>query len=351
MLNILVVNFKHMVKDEKVLIIILTAPVFILFILGLLIPGEETVMNIKIGIVDYANSAESKYIIEQLTKDASYKVTIMGEEELYSLLEEQFISIGLIIPQNSNEKSIRILKTDNFSDQVIQNKVNNILKELTLLKRVPSVNQNDQIPINYIDRYRSTKLNLILGFFINYMMYSMIYITNEFTELKRQRILKRCYTMPYSSFSLLGGIMLSFFLLLGLQMIILNIFSYLFYQEFLIANLWGGIALFAPFILVILGIGIIISKTIKNPDLTAVIANLIIVPTGTISGTFLPKQMIPSFLERFAFLSPQFWVANGIEKLNQGQVLDILPNTMVLILLACCLLAVSSYNFKGMLQI
>lgn len=350
MLSIIVVNLKRMFKDKKVLISILIVPVIITFLFGMIMPSEEATLSIELGLVDYANSNESRYIIDQLTKDSIYNVKMMGEEELSRLLEDNYIGIGIILPKNLKEaKSAHILKSDNNYYQVVQNKLNNILKELTLLRKIPNKNEKNDIHINYINHYSSTKMNFTLGFFINYMMFSMVYICYELIELKKYRILRRSYTMSQSSFSLLGGIMLSIFLLLVIQIIILNLFSYILYKEFLISTL-GGIALFLPFILVILGIGIILAKVIKNPDLTALIANLIIIPTGIVSGTFLPRQMLPSFLGRFSFLSPQYWVFNGIEKLNQGLFFEILPNTLILILLALCLLTASSYNFKEMLQ-
>lgn len=351
MLNIVFVNLKRLLKDKKALIGILMAPVLIMIVFGFIAPNEQSTMSMEIGLVDYSNSPESQYVIQQLINDPVYNIQIMSEKELYDALRNKYISIGMILPKNLiEEKRLRILKTKNSPYRVLQNKVNNILKELVILGEVPSINEEDQVPILYSNRYQSKKMSFILGFVINFMMFSMVYIINELMDLKKWGILRRCFTTPHSSFSLLGGIMLSMFFLLGIQIIMVNIIGYILYKEFLISSLIGGIALFTPFILVILGIGIIIARAWKNPDLTPVIANLIIIPTGMISGTFLPKQMLPSFLEKFAFLAPQYWVANGIEKLNQGQVIEILPNSLVLILFAFCLLAICSYNFKGMLQ-
>lgn len=351
MLSVAVVNLKRMLKDKKALIGILMAPIIVMFLLGFIVPNGQSSMSIEIGVVDYANSTESKYILHQLTKDTVYDVKMMREEELYDELQNKYISMGMILPKDLGiGKKIRIINGENRTCQVLQNKVNNILKEITLLGEVPSIKEEIKAPINYINRYNSSKMSFILGFVINFMMFSMIYIINELMDLKRWRVLRRCYTTPHSSFSLLGGIVLSMFFLLGIQIIMINLLAYILYKEFLITSLFGGIVLFVPFILVILGIGIIVSKIWKNPDLSPIIANLIIIPTGMISGTFLPKGMLPSYLEKFAFLAPQYWIANGIEKLNQGLKLEILPNALILTLIALCLLTVSSYDFKGMLK-
>lgn len=350
MINIAIVNLKRMLKDKKALIGILMAPVIIMFIFGLIIPNGEAIMTLDIGVVDYSNSNESEFIINELKKDETYNVVIMEENEINSDIKNKFISMGLVIPKELvNGKNIKILKTENSQYQLLQSKINNILRELAFLESVPNL-QEDNRAIEYISNYVSTKWDFIMGFIINFMMFSMIYIINELMDLKKMNILKRCYTTPYSSFSLLGGIMLSMFFLLGLQIIVINIMTYILFQEFLIKNIIGGIILFTPFILVVLGIGIIISKIWKNPDVTPIIANIIIIPLGMVSGTFMPKGMLPSFLDKFAFVAPQYWIGNGIEKLNQGQMLEIMPNVIVLTLIALCLLSVSSYNFKGMLQ-
>lgn len=351
MVNIALVNLKRMLKDKKALIGILIAPVIIMFIFGFIVPNGESDMSLDIGVVDYANSTESQYIINQLNKDTTYNVRIMEDNELNNEIKDKFISMGLVIPKKlGKDEDIKIIKTENSQYQLFKNKINNILRELEFLKGVPALNEKLSTPIQYINNYVSTKLDFIMGFIINFMMYSMIYIITELMDLKKTNILRRCYTAPYSSFSLLGGIMLSMFFLLGLQIIIVNIMSYILFKEFLIQNIIGGTLLFTPFILVVLGIGVIISKIWKNSDLTPVIANLIIIPLGMVSGTFMPKGMLPSFLDKFAFLAPQYWIGTGIEKLNQGQMFEIMPNVAILTLIALCLLSVSSYNFKAMLQ-
>lgn len=344
MFNIAMVNLKKMLKDKKALIGIIMAPVIIMVLLSFV--GMNTSSEITIGLVDYSNSHGSRYIINQLEKDTSIKVSQMSEDAIYENLKKQNLTTGIVIPKDFNNQ-VKILKTDDNTYYVLKNKINNIMKELILIGEVSD--EQKKSTVRYINYYQSSKKKFMAGFIINFMMFSMIYIINELMDLKKYNILKRCYTTPHNSFQLLGGIMIAMFLLIMIQLVAVNVMSLILFKELLFSNIIGAFIIFIPFIFAILGLGLLIARIWKNPDLTPVIANLIIIPTGMVSGTFMPKEMLPDFLTKFAFLAPQYWVANGLQNINESFSLA-LPSLVVLVLLALCLLAISSYNFSTLLK-
>lgn len=344
MFKIAMVSLLKMLKDKKAIIGIIIAPVIIMFMLSFM--GNGTPSDITIGLMDYNKSDMSEFLISQLEKDTTIHVRQMSEEEINENLEKQNISVGIVIPKDFNNQ-VNILKTDENAYYVLKNKVNNILKELILIGNVPEIQKINHV--KYINHYKSSNKTFIIGFLINFMMYSMIYIITELMDLKKNNILKRCYTTPHNSFQLLGGIMIAMFFLVLIQFVAINIMSLILFKELLFTNIIGALIIFVPFIFAILGLGLLISRVWKNPDLIPVVANLIIIPTGMVSGTFMPKEMLPDFLTKFAFLAPQHWVANGLQNINES-LTTALPSIVILILLALCLLTASSYNFSNLLK-
>jgi ABC-2 type transport system permease protein len=68
---------------------------------------------------------------------------------------------------------------------------------------------------------------------------------------------------------------------------------------------------------------------------------------GIISGTFLPIHLFPKFIQLISLVSPIRW---GIENyldlfIREGNLLNILPNVLFLLLFFICALMVSTFIF------
>lgn len=343
MLNFIITNLQRMITDKKAIIGILIAPVLAIYVLGFMIPSGIS-YSMEIGIASARQDEISNQVVETLSMDSSYEVRRMSKEELEKAIETRQLSMGIYIPENVLENSVEIVAGEKAPYQTLIIKTNQIIEEL---KHPEEKSSTDII---YSDFNEFSKLSYLIGFIINYMMYSLMYITNDIMDLKKFRVLRRSYTAPYTGFEMLASLMISMFCIMVLQFVIINLAVYVFFGEFMIKSILGAIILFAPYILSILGLGILIGKLTKNAEMTPLIANLIIIPLAMISGTFLPRGMMPSFFVNFAFLSPQYWVVNGIDKINTGSFIEILPNALILILLALCLVIASSYKFEKLLE-
>ncbi|WBW97175.1 ABC transporter permease [Oceanirhabdus sp. W0125-5] len=343
MLNIALVNLKKMLKDKKAIIGIFIAPIIIMFLFSFLSQAPNSVVNI--GVTDNLKSEKSEYIINELRNDSTINITILNEQDLKKKLKDKKITLGILMSQE-NEEKFTLLKSDINSYILVKNKLNNILREIKVLGGIPKKTLTNRI--EYINHYKSSGKIFVTGFLINFMMFSMIYMINELAELKKSNILKRSYTCPYSSFQLLGGKLLAMFALIFMQFLIVNTMGLLLFKELIFENIIVAISVFIPFILLILGVGLLVSRVFKNPDLSPVIVNLIVVPTGLISGTFMPKELMPEFLFKYSFIAPQHWVVKGLEHGNN--LLKAFPSVLILAIMALCFLAASSYNFKNFLR-
>ncbi len=343
MLNIALVNLKKMLKDVKAIVGILIAPIIIMFLFSFLNKAPNSVVNI--GIADNLKSEKSEYIINELKNDSTINITLLNEEDLKKKLIDKKITLGIFMSQEKEEK-FELLKSDLNSYILVRSKLNNILREIKVLGEIPKKTSTERV--EYINHYKSSGKIFVIGFIINFMMFSMIYMINELSELKKSNILRRSCTCPYSSFQLLGGLLLAMFALIFIQFVLVNIMGLFLFKELIFENIIVAISIFIPFILLILGVGLLVLRVCKNTDLSPVIANLIVIPTGLISGTFMPKELMPEFLSKFSFLAPQYWVVKGLEYGND--LMKVFPSVIILAIMALCFLAASSYNFKNFLR-
>lgn len=343
MLNVAYVSLRKMLKDPTAIILIIVVPMIITVVFGLI--NSSGVQEFSIGIAVEENNNKFDEIIKNLDEDKSLDITHADEKELRQKLKEGFVKTAIIF---KGDQPLLLKSEDDISYNFVKNKLNNIMKK----SQIESIIKKDDVAtVNYVDKYEpndTIRKSFTIGFLINFMMYSMIYIVNELMELKTSNILKRCYSAPHKSFELLGGIMLAMFCLIYIQVLCINAVNYIIYKELLFTNILG-LLIIIPFIMTVLGIGLLLARLLKNSDQSPILANLIIMPTGIVSGTFMPKGMLPDFLDRFSFIAPQYWVVNALDQLGNG-IVYALPSIIVLVLFALCLLLISSYNFSSMLK-
>lgn len=329
-----------MLKDVKAIIGIILAPVVITFLFSLM---GSSVESIHIGVAVEADNEINTYLLKQLEQDTTVSYTIMPREELTSKIENQKLITGIVLAEGTTT----ILKADMNAYHIIKSKINTIHRRVDMVGTIQT--ENHTSIVKYLNLYKQSNKGFITGFIINFMMFSMIYIITEIHSLKKSGVLRRTYTTPHKSYQILGGIMISMFGLLMIQVIVVNIMSLFLFQELLFVNFFASMLVMIPFIFAILGLGLLLARVFKNPDISPVIANILIIPTGMVSGTFLPDGMLPDFLSKFAFLAPQYWVSRGLDSINQS-IIAALPSIIILILLALVLLATSSYNFTKLLS-
>jgi ABC-2 type transport system permease protein len=105
------------------------------------------------------------------------------------------------------------------------------------------------------------------------------------------------------------------------------------------------------FIIVNLSLGVLLTRLCKETNTIGVWANIIILPTGMVSGIFVPTQFLPDFLKPFSVLAPQHWVMTGIQKMNAGEnLMSILPNIAVLLLFAVCIFSAGIFRFDRLVK-
>jgi MMPL family/ABC-2 type transporter len=133
------------------------------------------------------------------------------------------------------------------------------------------------------------------------------------------RVLARLLAAPISRASILGGKLLTSFLLGTISMTVLAVATTL-----LFGASWGnplGVAvLVVAAILAATGIMALIATLAKNAEQAANWQSVVAVILGLVGGTFFPVSQAPGVLSRLTFVAPQAWFLRGLGDLRGGSI-------------------------------
>jgi len=95
------------------------------------------------------------------------------------------------------------------------------------------------------------------------------------------------------------------------------------------------------------GIGMILSRFVKDPETAGAAANAITFPMMFLSGTFFPLEQMPEFLRTIATVLPLTYVNNGLrDSMIMGEPQRAVINTMIVTVLGVICLIVGAWITK-----
>jgi len=95
------------------------------------------------------------------------------------------------------------------------------------------------------------------------------------------------------------------------------------------------------------GIGMILSRFVKDPETAGAAANVITFPMMFLSGTFFPLEQMPAFLRNIATVLPLTYVNNGLrDAMIMGEPQRAIMNTIIVAFLGVICLLVGAWVTK-----
>ncbi len=183
--------------------------------------------------------------------------------------------------------------------------------------------------------------NNVPGFILFAMFFIVIPLAGSLITEKNEGSFQRLRSLPVRLSAILGGKVLAYLVVCLLQFILMMaIGTWVFPTFFGFPQLQLGHQYLAIAIatvaasLAAIGFGIIVGAAATTHNQAALFGSVMVVLLGIISGTFLPIHLMPKFIQYLSYLSPIRW---GIDNylnifIREGNVMSILPNTILLIL-------------------
>lgn len=364
-------NLRLIFKD-KLSIVQLFIPIIIIMISIKLFSFSNG--TVKIGIIDEDCSDSSKLLISSLSNNSSISTVPLESSTVESTMLETSIPVTIEIPKdfeesiiNGSPKKINVLsEKDSSMGDAITSLVNLQVEDLYNLG-INSNKSNDEYE-NLLLKYSDDPVKITsktlsdlendfdltqtaIAFVIFFLMMRASSISYIVLSERWNKTYYRIFTTPVTSFQYIGGNILANFSLLAFQLLITLITLNYF------VDIYTGVS-FIPLFLLLLGIALVTVAfgtfsiaLFFNSKGYGMFSNIVITITTIVSGAFTSINFLPESVRFIAPFTPQYWVMNGITKLQMGMGTDsIIINLGILLLFSIALFLASAYKLKFKLQ-
>lgn len=364
-------NLRLIFKDKLSIIQLFIPILIIMFSIKLFSFSNGTV---KIGIIDEDCSDSSKLLISSLSNNSSISTVPLESSTVESTMMETSIPVTIEIPKdfeesiiNGTPKKINVLsEKDSSMGDAITSIVNLQVEDLYNLG-INSNKSNDEYE-NLLLKYSDDPVKITsktlsdlendfdltqtaIAFVIFFLMMRASSISYIVLSERWNKTYYRIFTTPVTSFQYIGGNILANFSLLAFQLLITLITLNYF------VDIYTGVS-FIPLFLLLLGIALVTVAfgtfsiaLFFNSKGYGMFSNIVITITTMVSGAFTSINFLPESVRFIAPFTPQYWVMNGITKLQMGMGTDsIIINLGILLLFSIALFLASAYKLKFKLQ-
>jgi len=356
-------EINQILRNKQLMFLLLFPPTVQLLVFGFALNPD--VQYIKLGIIDYANTYQSRELIAAFTENDLFqpKIYTYNQEELGQEVRIGKITAGLVIPPNFNrdlsqnksaEIQVLIDGVDANTAGIANGYINQIVNQYSR-----SLNENKSpllVQIQSVFLYNSGLLSTwfivpgVIGLVLN--LTSTLVSATTVVKEKDSGTLEQLLMTPADAWEiLLAKIVPLFVLLMGDVLLALTIARFMFKIPFR-----GSVILFFAFaglyVLVGIGIGIMLATLARSQQQVILISFFINLPVIQLSGAIAPIESMPKFFQSLSWFNPlRHFVTITRGLLLKGVGIEVLwPNVLMLAIFAILLLTISINRFRSQLS-
>ena len=356
-------EINQILRNKQLMFLLLFPPTVQLLVFGFSLNPD--VQHLKIGIIDYANTYESRELIAAFTGNELFKPEIYtySQSELSQQVRTGKITAGLVIPPNFNrdlsqnktaEIQVLIDGVDANTAGIANGYINQIVNQYSR-----SFNENKSPPLVQVQSvflYNPGLLSTwfivpgVMGLVLN-LTSTLVSATTVVRE-KDSGTLEQLLMTPADAWEILvAKIVPLFVLLMGDVLLALSIARFIFKVPFR-----GSVILFFAlaglYVFVGIGIGIMLATLAKSQQQVILISFFINLPVIQLSGAIAPIESMPTLFQYLSWFNPlRHFVTITRGLLLKGVGIEVLwPNVLMLAIFAVVLLTISINRFRSQLS-
>ncbi|OEH93574.1 ABC transporter permease [Bacillus solimangrovi] len=379
MWSICLIELKKVFKKPSSYFVMFIMPILFTFIFGSMF-GDEQYSKPLFALVDEDQSLLSETFKENIEQNRLFSIELLEREEAIERVRDKSLT-GLIIVSKGfaqevmmdNQPIIDVHYSPDFlSIQAVEQTIVNAITDISIHVAAANVWSNyhtEDWELLYSDLTDNTAslgegievVNIAqtnktgeqsnmsaraAGFAIMFVMFEMLSVTGVFLEARKEGIWYRLLATPISKVQLLGGYLLSFFLIGWLQFGILMFVSSLLFKV-VWGDLFANIILVSALILCVVGLGLFLASIVRTVEQQSAIGTIVIVSTCMLGGVYWPLEIVPEFMQTIANFIPQTWAMKGFNHISAGsRVADIIPNVIILMSFAVAFIGIGLKRVK-----
>lgn len=313
----------HILRDKRTLFVAIAMPVLMLLLYGYAI--DMDLKQITIGILDQDQSIQSKWLIERMTENPTFKWTqvITHNNQIEKGFQTQRYRVALIIPYGFSKQqiqgkpaSIQVLTdgSDANSAMIISNYITVMTQQLTLEQIQTQMKQPIKPPIQLITRIwfneeLRSPVFIVPGLVALFLMMVCALLTSvAIAREKEFGTLEQVLTTPVKAQEMIIGKILPYTIIAAIDAILVLSIGKILFQVPLRGSVFALVVYSAIYLLVALGMGLMISVVVKTQQLALMTALVItLLPTLLLSGLIFPISSMPKALQIISYIIPARW--------------------------------------------
>ncbi|PDY46050.1 ABC transporter permease [Bacillus pseudomycoides] len=357
-------ELKQILIKPQSYILMFGMPIIFTLIFGGLLGGSGN-EKVNISLIDQDGSTLSNSYYKEIKKSDLISIEKVTDEEAKQKIENKKSSGIVTIPKNFQKsmvdgkiEKVKFQSSADFTggasvEQILQSTMKKMeievaaardseknggmawekMYEMIHTKVEPVSLQKESIVLG------EKKLNNVTGraagFSILFVMIVMLSATGTILKARQLGVWYRLLGTPVSKAQILGGYILSFFLIgwiqFGTLMVLTNV---LFDVQW--GNLLGIIILVSVLLLAVIGLALFLASIVKTTDQQSALGNIVVISTCMISGLYWPIEIEPEWMQTVANFIPQTWAMRGFTELiaRGGTLADIAGYIGILMLFA-----------------
>lgn len=361
--SLVVKEIHQTLRDKRLLFLLIVLPTVQLLIYGSALSPD--IHNLKLGIIDYANTFTSRELVSALTENGVFIVERYSnsEQTLSQQVQTGQVTAGLVIPPDFN----RDLHQDSTAQvQVFIDAVNANTAGIARSYITQIINHyGRQLDPNRVPTRVQPQVTFLYNpglisswFFVSGVMGVILTLVSSIVSSatvvreKEAGTLEQLLMTPAANWEiLLAKVVPLSILLLGDVILALSLARLIFGLP-LRSNFFLFLALSGLYILVGIGMGILIGTILRSQQQTQLMSFSINVPLIQLSGAIAPIESMPLLFQYLSLLNPlRHYVEIVRGLLLKGVGLDVLwPNAIALGIFATILLTISINRFRTQLS-
>lgn len=359
---LMVKEVRQILKDKRLLFLLIVLPIVQLLAYGLAISPD--VHSLKLGLIDYAQTYNSRELVSTLTENGIFIAHYSDNEQTLSQeLKTGKISVGVVIPPKFNRD---LEQEGNARVQVLVDAVNANTAGIVRSYISQIINHyNQQINHNKVPAQVQPQIKFLYNpglisswFFVTGIMGVIMTLVGSIVSSativreKESGTLEQLLITPAEDWEILFAKVLPLSILLLGDVILIMSLARLIFNIPLESNVILCLILSSLYILIVISIGILIGTMLKNQQQTQLVAFSINIPLALVSGAITPFESMPLFFQYLSLLNPlRHYVVIIRGLLIKAVGIEVLmPNVIALCFFSTVLLLLSTKKFRNQLN-
>ncbi|MGA2025751.1 MAG: ABC transporter permease [Syntrophobacteraceae bacterium] len=322
----LAVSMKSFFREKTTMFFTTTFPILLILVFGTIFVDPDKI-SFDLCVQDIDQTATSAEVAKALAVSGKFRIIDVDPAiDAAQYARDNKVNLVLVIPKDYEKSYTQYLEFDDPNASatikyVYDPSSSSVVTKIQMLEMVfakmnqglsgkPPLVKTAEISI-HTRKYRFIDF-FIPGIIAMAVMTSSLFGTvNVNTELRQKGIIRKLSTTPITRTEWLLSNILYQFVLAGISTTAMLLVSYAVFDVKLRINAW--LPLFVVLdVFTFVGIGMILTRVVKEAQSAAAAANAIIFPMMFLSGSFFPLEMMPRYLQTFAMTLPLYYVNEGL---------------------------------------